>query len=269
MTRIGRQFARLKKEKRKALVVFITAGDPSLKKTEALVVAFEKEGADLIELGVPFSDPLADGPVIQAASLRALRKKTTVSKILRSVRNIRKKSQVPILLMTYLNPVLNFGVSRFAAQAHAAGVDGIIVPDLPPEEGRAIAAALKKAGMDLVYLLAPTSTPRRCRLIARASSGFVYYVSLTGVTGSAGAHSRAKGTTPIEKHLRMARRASRLPVLVGFGISTPAQARQMAAMSDGVIVGSAVVKKLAQHASMTPAIFAKKFVHPFASALRG
>lgn len=264
MNRIEKKFNALKKSKKKALIFFLTAGDPSLKATEDLVPALEKEGADLIELGVPFSDPLADGPVIQAASNRSLKHGTNLEKILSTVRRIREKSEIPLLLMSYLNPVFSYGLERFAREAKAAGVDGLIVPDLPPEEGRDIQAVMKKYGIDLVYLLAPTTPRDRQRFVGRASRGFVYFVSLTGVTGSQTANSAL-----IRKDLASARKVSSVPVCVGFGIQTPADAQKMAAISDGVIVGSALVKTLAKERRLNPAHFAQRFARPFAKALKG
>ncbi len=262
MNRIERKFRELKKQKKKALILYITAGDPSLKKDEALVLSFEKEGVDLIELGVPFSDPLADGVVIQEASQRALQKKTTLKKILSLVKNIRKKSEIPILLMSYLNPVLQFGIACFAKEAQKAGVDGLIVPDLPPDEGAAISKELRKKSIDLVYLLAPTSNQKRRTLVGTHSRGFVYYVSLTGVTGT-----RKKLPDSVYQNIRLAKKSTLLPVCVGFGISSPGQAKTMAAVSDGVIVGSAVVRELGAHPDLSAGEFSKRFVRPFAKAL--
>jgi len=262
MNRIQKKFAELKRKHKKALILFLTAGDPSLKKNEALVRAFEKDGADLIELGVPFSDPLADGPVIQASSLRSLKRGTNIKKILGLVKKIRRNSQVPILLMSYLNPVLHYGLKRFGREASSAGVDGLILPDVPPDEGRDISFVMRRDGIDLVYLLAPTSSKKRQKLVTGASKGFVYFVSLTGVTGSGGPHS---GT--IQNQLRSARNMTQLPVCVGFGISTPEDAQKMAAISDGVIIGSALVKALLRYPGLSPEAFSRRFVRPFAAAV--
>jgi tryptophan synthase alpha chain len=260
--RIARVFKYLKKRNQKAFIVYLTAGDPRLRATEKLIYALEKTGVDLVEIGVPFSDPLADGPVIQAASERALCQGTTVSKILKLVRNVRKHSDLPVVLMTYLNPIFHYGLKHFAAAARRAGVDGLVVPDLPPEEGRAISALMRAEGLDLIYLVAPTSTAERRRRIARQSRGFVYYVSLTGVTG-------LRKTLPVEleRNIRLVKRISPLPVCVGFGVSTPAQARAAAKFSDGVIVGSALVRQLSLHPQWPAGTFAKRFVAPFARAL--
>ncbi|MBI2095187.1 MAG: tryptophan synthase subunit alpha [Candidatus Omnitrophica bacterium] len=264
MNRIDKKFLELRRKNEKALIVYLAAGDPSLAKTGELVLALEKEGVDLIELGVPFSDPLADGPVIQEASGRALKKHTTLKKILACVAALRKKTQIPILLMSYLNPLLRYGLPALARDAKKSGVDGFIVPDLPPEEGRQVASLMRGRGVHEVFLLAPTSPPKRIRLAARASRGFIYYVSLTGVTGI-----RRKLSAEIGRKLKGIRRESRLPVCVGFGISTPDQARKVASVSDGVIVGSAVVKALAAHPSMGAAEFSRRFVRPLVRAGKG
>ena len=262
MNRIVKKFSDLKKTKSKALVIFITAGDPSLKKTEELALAFEKEGVDLIELGVPFSDPLADGPVIQASSQRSLQRGTNLKKILQTVANIRKKSLIPLVLMSYLNPLWHHGLELFARQAKKAGVDGVIIPDLPPEEGAGIAGVLRRQGLSLVYLLAPTSSAQRQKSVARASSGFVYYVSLTGVTGA-----RRELSKELSKQLRAVKKVSKLPVCVGFGVSTPRQAHSAASAADGVIVGSAVVRALNEQPRLSAQQAAQKIIRPFARAL--
>ena len=262
MSIISNKFSELKKRKKKALIVFLTAGDPSLKKNAELVDAFEKDGVDFVELGVPFSDPLADGPVIQASSFRSLRRGTSLKKILTLAQKIRRRSRMPILLMTYLNPIYHYGLARFADRAKASGVAGLVIPDLPPEEGSEISSIFRKRGLDLVYLMAPTSTPERVRAIAQSSRGFIYYVSLTGVTGARFDSSRA-----VHPNIRLAKSRSRLPVCVGFGISTPRQAQAISRVADGVIVGSAVVRALADHPSLGAAEFSRRFVRPFAKAL--
>ena len=262
MNRIDKKFIELKKRRKKALIIYMTAGDPSLQKNEALIYAFEKDGVDLIELGVPFSDPLADGPVIQEASQRALKRKTNLIKILKLVSRVRRRSQVPILLMSYLNPILSYGLMAFAKMAKRSGVDGVIIPDLPPDEGKEIASAMCRYGIDLVYLAAPTSTKKRIRLIAGASRGFIYYVSITGITGA-----RRSLPLRIDQSLRAVKREAHLPVCVGFGVSTPRQASKAVRSSDGVIIGSAVVKALAARPAVNAAQFSKKFIRPFARAL--
>ena len=262
MSRIAKKFAELKKNHKKALIIFMTAGDPSLKKNLDLIPAFESEGVDLIELGVPFSDPLADGPVIQASSQRSLARGTNLKKILGLVRDARKRSQVPLVLMTYLNPIWHHGLERFAKEARQAGVDGVIVPDLPPDEGKDVGVVMKKHGLDLIYLLAPTSAPVRQKEVARRSSGFVYYVSLTGVTGARKALSKE-----LTKQVRAVKKVSPVPVCVGFGVSTPEQARSVAKDADGVIIGSAVVRALDANKNLSADKLAQKVIRPFAKAL--
>lgn len=261
--RIDRKFSELKRRGKKALIVFITAGDPNLKKTEALIYAFEREGVDLIELGVPFSDPLADGPVIQAASNRSLKEHTTLRKILALVGRVRKKSDIPILFMSYLNPILAMGANRFAEAARRAGLDGVIIPDLPPDEEKEVRTQIRKKGVEIVYLLSPTSTPKRRRMIARASSGFIYYVSLTGVTGL-----RNSLPADMKKNILKIKEDTRLPVCVGFGVSKPVQADGIARYADGVIIGSVLVQALSKHAHENAGKFAKKFVTPFVKAVK-
>lgn len=262
MNRIQKKFSQLKRARKKALIFFLTAGDPSLSATEKMVPALERAGADLIELGVPFSDPLADGPVIQASSQRALARGVTLHRILRTVARIRRTSGLPLLLMSYLNPIERFGLKAFAKAASASGVDGVIIPDLPPDEGKEIAGALREKGLDLVYLLAPTSSFKRQRMITRASKGFVYFVSVTGVTGV-----RRALPASVLKQVAALRKRSANPVCVGFGVSTPDQARAVARSSDGVIIGSALVKALAAQKHFQADSFARHFAGPFARAL--
>ena len=264
MNRIQEKFNELKRKKEKALIVFMTAGDPSLKKNEQMVAAFEKEGVDLIEFGVPFSDPLADGPVIQASSQRSLHRKTNLSQILKLVERVRRRSEIPVVLMSYLNPLLSFGLEKFSRAAKKAGVDGVIIPDLPADESAEILPAMRRQKLDVIFLLAPTSTPQRQHLIARVSRGFIYYVSLTGVTGI-----RKQLPDSIDKNIQSMRRHTRLPICAGFGISTPEQVRSVCKSADGVIIGSVIVKALAENAHMDANKFAAKFVRPFAKALGG
>src|SRR3989338_479880 len=240
--RIDQKFKELRKKKRKAFIAFITAGDPSLKITEELVVAFEKTGVVIVELGVPFSDPLADGPTIQASSLRALHRHVNLFRILDTVKRIRQRSQLPIALMTYYNPVFHYGEEHFARKAKACGFDGLIVPDLPPEEGHGLIRAARESGLVTVFFLAPTTTSKRMKHIVNASTGFIYYVSLTGVTGA-----RQKLPRTITGQVKLARKLTHKPICVGFGISTPAQVRLVAKIADGVIVGSAIVNAIAQN----------------------
>lgn len=255
MNRIDRKFKELKKKKEKALILYMTAGDPSLAKNEALIPQFEKEGADMIELGIPFSDPLADGPVIQEASRRSLAHQTTLDKIFKLARDVRKKSQIPLLFMSYFNPILQYGVERFARTASRAGVDGVIIPDMPLEEGKDTSRIFRRQGLHFVYLLAPTTSFERARRIAKASSGFLYYVSITGVTGA-----RRELPRDLAKNIAALKKKVRLPLCVGFGISEPAQAAEMAKVADGVIIGSALVKALKSGVGAG-------FVRPFAKAL--
>jgi len=242
-TRIGRLFERLRAEHRPALIAFITAGDPSPSRTPALVAALERGGANLIELGVPFSDPIADGPVIQRGSERALKAGTNVSKVLEIAAEIRKHSEIPLLLFTYMNPVLRYGLETLARDAVACGIDGCLLTDLSVEEAEPYTAAMRHAGLDTVFLAAPTSTERRLKLVAEYSTGFVYLVSRTGVTGER--MSLSDGVDPLVKSMRQ---VTRLPLAVGFGISTAAHARAMGAVADGVVVGSAFVRVIEQNA---------------------
>ncbi len=212
-------------------------GDPDEKATESLILMLEDRGADVIELGVPFTDPLADGPTIQMAAERALKNGITLKKILRSMTQIREKTEVPIALMTYFNPVYKYGGNPFIRDAVKAGVDGVIIPDLPPDEGQEFIKEARSRGLDTIFLLAPTSTDDRIRLAAPASQGFIYYVSMTGITGSKLTIDRT-----IRESIGKIRAVSNKPVCVGFGISRPDEARAIASLADGVIIGSAIVK---------------------------
>jgi tryptophan synthase alpha chain len=241
-TRIGRLFERLRAEHRPALIAYITAGDPSPHRTPELVAALERGGADLIELGVPFSDPIADGPVIQRGSDRALKAGTRVSTVLDIAAEIRKKSEVPLLLFTYMNPVLRYGLESLARDAKARGIDGCLLTDLSVEEAGPYVGAMRNAGLDTVFLAAPTSTQRRLELMAKYSTGFVYLVSRTGVTGEQASVSTA--VTPLVSAMR---KVTSLPLAVGFGISTADQVRTVGALADGVVVGTAVVRVVEQN----------------------
>lgn len=238
-TRISALFEHTRREGRAALIAYLTAGDPTPAKTPEIAATLVRAGVDLIELGVPFSDPVADGPVIQRASARALNAGTTLAKVLDMAREIRAASEVPLLLFTYLNPALHYGFARLAKDAKAAGVDGVLLTDLSVEEAAPYMQPLRDAGLDTVFLAAPTSTDRRLKLVAEFSSGFVYLVSRTGVTGEQVALSESLGTL-IEK----TRAVTALPLAAGFGISTPEQAKAVAAMADGVVVGSAIVRQI-------------------------
>ena len=236
MSRISEKFDVLKKAGGKALIPYIMAGDPDMAATGRMILELEKSGADIIELGVPFSDPLADGPTIQRAAIRALKGRVNLSHVFSLVRDVRKKTQVPIVLMLYYNLVLKYGEDRFVKDAVSAGVDGVIVPDLPPEEAEGLMDAADRYGLDVIFLLAPTSSPDRIRLVAGSSRGFIYYVSLTGVTGARVALDKG-----IQSGVRKIRRVTGKPVCVGFGISGPEQAAMVSGWADGVIVGSAIV----------------------------
>ena len=236
MNRIEKKFKELKKQRKPALITYICAGDPNLKTTYELVLELEKNGADIVELGVPFSDPIADGPTIQRAALRSLKNNTSLLDIVNLVGKIREKSQVPILLMTYMNPVYQFGLQRLALQAHKSGIDGFIIPDLPPEAGLDIRKVLQKEGVDLVFLASPLTTGQRLDLINKYSSGFIYYVSVTGVTGA-----RAGLPEKIGGQARKLHRQATKPIAVGFGVSNARQIKKLAADFDGIIVGSAIV----------------------------
>lgn len=225
----------------KAFIPFITAGDPSLDVTERLVPAMALAGADLIEIGIPFSDPVAEGTVIQEADERALRAGTTTDKLFESVKKIRQKTAVPLAFMSYYNPLFVYGVRRFAEQSANCGIDALIVPDMPFEEKQELLPACKQYGLDFISLIAPTSK-ERIRQIAAEAQGFLYCISSLGVTGV-----RSEITTDIGEMVSLAKEAKDIPCAIGFGISTPAQARQMAALADGVIVGSAIVKLIAQY----------------------
>jgi len=233
VSRIQKRLASLNGNK--ALVAFYTAGDPDLDASKDIFSVIEKNGADIIEIGVPFSDPLADGPTIQASSHRSLKNGTTLKKIIQLVADIRKTSELPVILMTSFNPVFVYGQKEFVTDAVKAGVDGVIIPDLPPEEAEGFLEISE--GLDMVFLLAPTSTPDRIQEIGKISKGFVYYVSLTGTTGT-----KESLSAGLEEKVDEIKKSVPLPVLVGFGISGPEQARQAAQVADGVILGSAIVK---------------------------
>jgi tryptophan synthase alpha chain len=227
--------------KRKALIAYITAGDPTPDRTCALVAALQRGGVDLVELGVPFSDPIADGPVIQRGVDRALKAGTTVRKVLEIAKQVRETSEIPLLLFTYLNPVLRYGLEALARDAKSAGIDGCLLTDVSVEEAAPYVAAMRSAGLDTVFLAAPTSTPQRLKLVAKYSTGFVYLVSRTGVTGEQASLSDA--LAPLVKAMRG---WTNLPLAAGFGISTSQQAATVAGMADGVVVGSAFVRIIEQ-----------------------
>ncbi len=230
----------------KAFLAFLTCGDPDLETTAAAVRAAVENGADLIELGIPFSDPTAEGPVIQEANLRALRAGTTTDRVFDLVRNLRRDVRVPLVFMTYANVVFSYGPERFLSTCAAVGVDGLILPDLPFEEKDEFHPLCRQYGIDLISLVAPTSEGR-IAMIAREAEGFLYLVSSLGVTGV-----RSEITTDLGEIVSVVRQNTSIPCAIGFGISTPEQARQMAVLADGVIVGSAIVKLLAQYGAQAP-----------------
>ena len=239
MSRIAETFTRLQGERKRALIPFITAGDPDLKTTRDLLVELARAGASLIELGVPFTDPMADGPVIQRASMRATRNGTDVAKILRVIEEARLEIDVPVVLFSYFNPLLQFGAERLSEEGRRAGVDGVLVTDLVPEEAEEFAATLAKNELDCIFLVAPTSTDERLRMIAERASGFIYAVSRTGVTGA-----QAELSSEAERLVARVRDVTDLPIAVGFGISTRAQVREVWRFADAAVVGSAVVAEI-------------------------
>lgn len=264
MGRIQERFEQLAVRGETALIPFLTVGDPDRQTSEALVLSMVEAGADLIELGVPFSDPIAEGPTIQRSSERALASGTSLNSILELVSRLRSQVKIPLILMGYANPVFAMGNRRFAKLAAEVGVDGIIVPDLPPEEGADLYDSCNDLGVDSILLAAPTTTSERLSMLARKSRGFLYYVSLTGVTGA-----RSELAAGIEEGVGAAREAGNIPVCVGFGISTPAQAAQVAGFADGVVVGSAVVDRIEAADSRDAAVDSvAKFVGELKAPLR-
>jgi len=239
MDRISQVFKLEREKGRKVFIPFVTAGDPNLDVTRRLVLLLEKSGAGIIELGVPFSDPLADGPVIQRASQRALTGKINLKKICQFVKNLRSETEIPIALMSYYNTILYPGLEASVKMMAEAGVDGLICPDLPPEEGEELIDLSHRNGIACVFFLAPTSTQKRIKLVSQKSSGFIYYVSITGVTGA-----REDLPLTIKDHLKQIRSITNKPIAVGFGVSKPEQAARIAQWSDGIIVGSAIIRIL-------------------------
>jgi tryptophan synthase alpha chain len=238
-TRITRRFEELRRAGELGLVAYITAGDPSLEASEGIALALAEAGADVIELGVPFSDPVADGPVIQRASERALRSGTTLSGVLSLVKRLRTVTQVPLLLFSYYNPVLQMGLEKFAAAAAGAGADGALITDITPEEAGEYRGAMRARGLDTVFLAAPTSTDARLKMIAEASTGFLYLISRTGVTGTK--DSLAEELPALARRVRA---ATTLPVAVGFGISLPEHVSLLGGLADAAVVGSALVTEI-------------------------
>lgn len=244
MGRISEKFESLRAKDEKALVVYVTAGNPSLEMTKEIILTLEKAGVDILEIGVPFSDPTADGPVIQEAAQRALKTGTTMKGVLQLVADVRKISHIPIVLFGYYNPIFSYGVEKFAKDARKAGVDGVLVVDLPPEEAPELRQFTDAAGIDFISLITPTTDMRRAKKIAARATGFLYYISITGVTGTA-----APKLADIEKDLKKIRKISSLPVAVGFGISRPEQAREIGRLADGIVVGSALVRLISENSN--------------------
>ena len=269
MGRIEERFKSLKKEGRKAFVAYLTAGDPDLETTAELIPALEAAGVDMVEIGVPFSDPTADGPAIQAASQRALMRGATLEKILAMIAALRRASGIPIVLFGYYNPILSYGTEKFAADAKTSGVDGILVVDLPPEEANELRRYTDPSGLDFITLIAPTTDPERARKILRRASGFVYFISVTGVTGMA-----APRAEDVQRDVDRMKTMTALPIAVGFGISTPEQAAAIAPLADGVVVGSALVRLIGEKgrsADLIPAVssFAAKIRQAIDAACPG
>ena len=260
MNRIDAKFRELRSRKEKAFIAYITAGDPSLAMTGKLVRVLESAGVDIVELGIPFSDPVADGPTIQAASQRALSKKANLSRIFKLVAGLRHHTEIPLIFMTYFNPVFKYGVDRFFKNCERSGVDGVIIPDLPCEEAGDLIAHARGAGISTIFLVAPTSTRKRVKMIAKISTGFIYYVSLTGVTGA-----RRKLPGDLMRNVRHIKSVTKKPVAVGFGVSDARQAVEIAKVADGVIVGSAIVKMIDEKIGTIKKVF--KFSQKLAKAI--
>lgn len=246
-----------------ALILYVTAGYPDLETTEALLPALEKAGADMIELGVPFSDPIADGPVIQKASSDAIAKGTTLKKILSHVQRFRRQSELPIVLFSAFNPLYKFGLKKLVKECARIGVDGLLVPDLPPEEAGEMISLCAEAGLCLVFLAAPTTSPERARLIVEKSTGFIYYISTRGVTGAREALDKS-----ILSHVNSLKKMTKKPVAVGFGISTPEHVALLRGKADGIIVGSALIKEIARGANVEERVrMAARFTRKLVQAL--
>ena len=264
MNRLTQRFADIGKRKGKALVTFITAGDPDLATTAEMILVLEKAGADIIELGMPFSDPMADGPTIQLSSERALAAGTTLDGILALVATVRATSSIPIILMGYLNPIHAYGYERFARDAALAGVDGALLVDMPPEESRDFLASATTHGLNVVFLLTPTSDKSRIATVAELGKGFIYYVTVTGVTGA-----RQEVSASLAAELGKIRKKVKLPIVAGFGISTPGQAASVASLADGVVVGSAIVKLFQHYSGKKLKAEVKRFVSSLKMAISG
>ena len=264
MNRIVEKFARLKKAGRKGFIVYIGAGDPNLAATRELALAFDQAGVDILELGVPFSDPLADGLVNQLAAQRGLESGTTPPKVLETVAAIRRRSEIPIILYIYFNLIHKVGLERFIKAAAKAGVDGMLVLDLPPEESDNYETLMRQAGLCHIYLVAPTTPEDRIELIVKRGSGFIYYVSREGVTGM-----QVRVASNLASQVAKIRAHTKLPIAVGFGISTPEQAKTVASVAEAVVVGSAVVNQIAQHGKSKDLVKrVGKFVKSLADAVK-
>lgn len=241
MKRLTRAFATMKKEGRCGLIAYVTCGDPDPETTVRIVEELVRAGADAIELGIPFSDPIADGPVIQAASHRALTRGTKIDDVFDIARTLREETEVPLIAFSYLNPILRFGVERFADAAKEAGIDAVLITDLPPESAKEVRSVIRERGLDTVFLITPTTSLERAKRIDRATGGFVYYVSTTGVTGA-----RAQLEPDLIERIRTLRSELRHPLAVGFGVSTNEQYRMLAPHCDAVVVGSAIVRRIGE-----------------------
>ena len=263
MSRIQGRFEALAKAKRKALIPYITAGDPHPSLTVPLMRGMVEAGSDILELGVPFSDPMADGPVVQRSGERALKHGVGLNDVLSLVKQFREKDKTtPVVLMGYANPIEAMGVEKFAAAAKAAGVDGVIVVDYPPEECLEFSALMKRSDIDPIFLLAPTSTKKRIDEVARSGSGYLYYVSLRGVTGAANID-----LSDVAKHIPQIRAATKLPIGVGFGIRDAASARRVAQTADGVVIGSRIIQEIEAGAPEQAVARVKTFLKPIREAL--
>lgn len=254
-SRIQEKFRQLHESKAKGLVIYVTAGDPSLDATGSLLEAVQNGGADIIELGIPFSDPLADGPVIQRASERALAGGTTLRKVLRMLPEWRKRVHAPLVLFSYYNPILQYGLENFAHDANEAGADGVLAVDLSPEESASYVETLRKWNLDTIFLGAPTSTDERLQRVANASTGFLYLIARAGVTGER--NKISESTRPLIERVR---KITRLPLAVGFGLSTPQQIRAVQELADAAVVGSAIVRSIEEHFSIEGVAAIERYV---------
>jgi tryptophan synthase alpha chain len=242
MNRIELKFKELREQGKKAFIVFITAGYPNLEITRRLILEFSKVGVDIIELGIPFSDPLADGPVIQESSQAALERGTNLIDVFNLVKDLRHQTNIPICFMSYYNPIFCFGLKEFVKKASGVGVDGVIIPDLPPEEGQQFIRLADRFNLDTIFFVSPTTSKKRMQFILKVSKGFIYYVSLTGVTGA-----RRSLPTGLSEHVKLVKRYTQKPVAVGFGVCTNKQVEEIQEFCDGVIVGSAIIKKIKEN----------------------